>query len=156
MKILHMEFQLKVLKKNRIAILRLINGFSMDQLNKIPEGFNNNLVWNIAHLLVTQQILCYKLAGLPMYVKDDLVSRFMKGTAPEKEVTLEEFEVIKTLLTELPQKLEEDLHKGIFKPFNGYTTSLNVTLTDINSSIEFNNFHEGIHLGVIMSLRKLV
>jgi len=39
----------------------MITPFSLEQLNKIPEGFNNNLIWNIAHCVVTQQLLCYKV-----------------------------------------------------------------------------------------------
>jgi hypothetical protein len=29
------------------------------------EGYSNNLIWNIAHIIVVQQMLVYKLSGLP-------------------------------------------------------------------------------------------
>jgi hypothetical protein len=35
---------------------------TLEQLNKIPEGYNNNLIWNIAHVVVVQQMLVYKLS----------------------------------------------------------------------------------------------
>jgi hypothetical protein len=51
----------------------LIQGYTLEQLNKVPRGFNNNIIWNIAHVIVTQQILVYKLSGLPMIVTDEMV-----------------------------------------------------------------------------------
>jgi len=43
----------------------MIEDFSLEELNKIPEGFNNNIIWNIAHVIATQQALVYGLSGLP-------------------------------------------------------------------------------------------
>ena len=151
-----MDHQFDILKKNRNLILKSIDGFSMDQLNKIPEGFNNNVVWNLAHLVVTQQLLCYQFSGLEVAVSDELIGLFRKGTSPNNVVSLEEFEEIKKLFLELPLQFERDYSVGIFKSYQEYTTSLNVTLSDIRSAISFNNFHEGIHLGAILALRKLI
>jgi len=151
-----MDHQFDILRKNRKMILKITEGFSIEQLNKIPNGFSNNIAWNIAHLVVTQQLLCYQFSGLPVGVSNDLISRFKKGTAPEKELTAVEFEEIKELFISLPIKFEEDFRSGLFKAYNLYTTSLNVTLHDIQSAIAFNNFHEGIHLGTILALRKLI
>jgi hypothetical protein len=58
----------------------LIQGYTLEQLNKVHEGFNNNIIWNIAHVIVTQQILVYKLSGLPMIVTDEMVEKYRKGT----------------------------------------------------------------------------
>ena len=30
------------------------------------------------------------------------------------------------------------------------------TLTNVTDALQFNNYHEGLHLGVIMSLKKFV
>lgn len=145
-----------VLSKGRALILKVINDYSISQLNKTPAGFNNNIAWNVGHLVVTQQLLCYKFSGLPLTVSDEMVEKYKKGTSPKEDISLEEFEDIKRLFVELPMKLENDLNNGLFKSYQSYTTSVNVTLTDITSAIIFNNFHEGIHLGIILGLRKLV
>ena len=50
--------------------------YTLEQLNTIPEGFSNTIFWNIAHIVVTQQLLVYKLSGLPMQVSDDLVEKY--------------------------------------------------------------------------------
>lgn len=50
--------QVTALKKLRFAILKTI-----EQLNKVPDGFNSNIIWNVAHLIASQQNLCYMKAG---------------------------------------------------------------------------------------------
>ena len=146
----------EILQKNRALILKLIDGYTLDQLNKIPKDFGNNIIWNVAHLAVIQQILCYKLSGLPMYVSDEMAAKYMKGTAPNGDVTQAEVDEIKELFISLPNQFEKDYTANVFKKYDNYTTSVNVTLSDIDSANAFNNFHEGIHLGVILALRKLV
>jgi hypothetical protein len=151
-----MTYQFDILTKNRALILKLVDGFSLKQLNEIPEGFSNNIVWNIAHLVVIQQLLCYKMSGLSISISEEMVSKYSKGTKPERWVSEADFLEIKELLVHLPVQFEKDYRVGVFKTFEPYTTSVNVTLTDIESAFAFNNFHEGIHLGVILALRKLV
>lgn len=151
-----MEKQFEILRANRALILKIIENLSIEQLNKIPEGFKNSIAWNVGHLVITQQALCYRLAGLPISVNEEMGERFGKGSTPHNDVTREEFEKIKEQLIILPGSFEEDYKAGIFTNYKSYTTSANVTLNSINDGIEFNNFHEGIHLGVIMTLKKLV
>ena len=57
---------------------------------------------------------------------------------------------------QLPVQLNEDYEKGIFKNYTEYITSVNVTLSTIEDGIDFNLYHEGIHLGVILQLLKFV
>ena len=81
---------LEITKTSRNIVSKFIQGYSLEQLNKVPAGFNNNLIWNIGHIVVTQQLLVYKLAGLPMMVSDELVERYKKGTKTEHQATQEE------------------------------------------------------------------
>lgn len=144
------------LKKSRILILKIIEGLSIEQLNKIPEGFKNNIAWNIAHLVVTQQLLCYKLAGLKCLISDEMITNFQKGTKPTYTISEAEFKEIKTLFLALPEKLTADYEKGIFTEYNEYTTSVAVTLKNVSDALTFNLLHEGIHLGIILQLKKFV
>jgi len=151
-----MNIDFEILKKNRKLIMKVIDGLSIEQINKIPENFNNNIVWNIAHMLVTQQLLCYNFSNSPMFVSQKLVESYRKGTFPRTVITLSDFEDMKRLFSQLPKQLEKDYQSGIFRTYQEYTTSVDITLSDINSAIAFNNLHEGIHLGVILALKKLV
>ena len=67
----------------RKLFIKLIENLSIEQLNKVPEGFNNNIIWNFAHVVVTQQIICYKLSGLPLKIDEKYLPLYSKGTKPE-------------------------------------------------------------------------
>ncbi|MCF6348468.1 MAG: DinB family protein [Flavobacteriaceae bacterium] len=151
-----MEKQFEILKANRLIILKVIENLSLEQLNKIPEGFRNNIAWNVAHLAAIQQLLCYNLSGLKMTVSKEMVEKHQKGTAPTSDITQQELEEIKTLFLTQVDTFKEDYNKKIFMTYNSYRTSVNVTLNSIEDAIEFNNFHEGIHLGYILALKNSV
>lgn len=151
-----MNPQFEILKTSRKLVIKLIDGLTIEQLHVVPEGFNNSIAWNVAHLVVTQQLLHYKLSGVSCLVPDELIENYRKGTKPTEIFTEEEFEEVKELLLGLPETLEEDFEAGIFKEYTEYETSTGFVLNSFESALAFNNFHEGIHLGVIMNLRKLV
>jgi len=151
-----MTTQFNVLKKTRELVFKRIENLSLEQLHTIPTGFNNNIIWNVAHLVVTQQLLHYKLSGLQCLIPDEMIAKYKKGTVPTEKVSAEEVEEIKELLMGLPDTLEEDFNAGIFEHYQTYPTSTGYVLTDINNAIAFNNMHEGLHLGTIMALTKLV
>ncbi len=151
-----MQKRFDTLLKSRQLTLKVIENLTNEQLNKIPAGFKNNIAWNVAHLLVSQQLLCYKFSGLECLVSAEMIENFQKGSAPKYKVTKENFKTIKEQFLQLPVKLDEDYSKGIFKNYTEYTTSVNVSLCNIEDAIDFNLFHEGIHLGVILQLVKFV
>lgn len=151
-----MKTQFEILKTSRELVLKTIDGLSLEQLHTIPAGFKNNIAWNIAHLVVTQQLLLYKLSGLDCLVPDDLIADFKKGTLPTRTFSEEEFEEVKELFLGLPETLAEDYEAGIFETFEEYPTSTGFVLSSFEKAVSFNNFHEGMHLGIIMSLKKVV
>lgn len=145
-----------ITETSRNMVSKILENHTLEQLNKIPEGFNNNLIWNIAHVVVTQQILVYRLSGLPMMISEEMVEKYKKGTKPEQEVTQEEVNEIKPLLFATIKKNKEDYDNGIFKNFQEYPTSTGFILNNVEDAMAFNNFHEGLHIGIMMSLRKFV
>ncbi len=153
-----MEKQFDILNKNRMFILNLIEPLSFEQLATIPKGFNNHIAWNVAHLVVTQQLLCYKLSGLDGLVDNALIESYRKGTNPshDTQLTPEKFEEIKHLFKTLPTQLETDYKAKVFSSYQEYTTSNSITLQSIEDAIQFNNLHEGLHLGSILALKRMV
>jgi formate dehydrogenase maturation protein FdhE len=146
----------EITRTSRKIVSQFLDNYSLEQLNKIPEGFKNNLIWNIAHIVVTQQLLVYKFSGLPMMVSDELVQKYMKGTKPELDASQDEVDEIKSLLSKTVDQTKEDYDNGIFKNYQEYATSTGFVLSNVEDAMVFNNFHEGLHIGILMSLRKLV
>lgn len=134
-----------------------IEAHSLEQLNKIPQDFNNNIFWNIAHSVATQQLLTYGLSGLTPEVSMTFINLYKKGTKPEGDVTQNDVDELKAMLFTSLEKLQEDYKAGIFKEFKEYTLSTTGgTLEKVEHGIEFNNFHEGLHLGCCIQLSRLV
>ncbi len=151
-----MKTQFDILRKVRELTMKTIQGLTLEQLHTIPEGFKNNIAWNVAHLVVTQQLLHYRMSGKDCLVPEELIENYRKGTFPKEKFTQEEFDEVLELFEGLPDTLEEDYNEGIFTEYNPYETSTGFVLDSMNTAIAFNNFHESLHLGVIMSIKKLV
>ena len=145
---------LEITKISRKAYYKILNHYSLEQLNKVPEGFQNNLFWNIAHIVVTQQLLVYGLSDLELMVSDNWVKLYKKGSKTQKNATEDAVELLKELLFSTIEKTEEDVEEGTFKEFKSYMTSTTFEIKNLEDAFEFNNFHEGIHLGYILALKK--
>lgn len=150
-----MEKLFNITIENRKILYKFLTNTPREQLLNIPVGFRNNIWWNIAHVVVTQQILVYKLAGLPMKISDVLVEKFKKGSVPDGTASDEEIELMTGFLFSTIEWMQEDYENGLFKDYNEYTTSVNITLSRVEDAIAFNVFHEGLHLGSILALLKV-
>lgn len=149
-----MEKLFDITLKNRQILYRILEGTSKENLLKIPDGFRNHIWWNIAHVLVTEQRLIYEMSGLEVQIPEKLVERFQKGTVPDGTAHDDEIELVMDLLISTVERTQADYKKGSFKNFKAYTTSANVTLRSVEDAIAFNVFHEGLHLGTILSIQK--
>ena len=151
-----MEATFKIWETSRNIYLKLIERYSLEQLNKIPDGFSNNLIWNLGHIIVSQQGLVYRLSGLPMNVSTEMMEKYKNGSKPTGTATQEEVDELKILLFSLLHQTKEDYANGKFVSFNEYTTGTGFHLASTEEAIEFNNYHEGIHLGFMMNIRKFL
>jgi hypothetical protein len=146
----------KIWETNRKHYLKLIESFSLEQLNKIPEGFSNNLVWNLGHIIVAQQGLVYRLSGLPINVSDEMNEKYRNGSKPTGTTTQAELDELKGLLFSLLEQTKKDFAAGKFTTYNEYTTGTGFHLANIKDAMEFNNYHEALHMGFMMNIRKFV
>ncbi len=145
-----------ITRTSRKVLSQFIENFTLDQLNEIPDGFNNNLIWNIAHIVVTQQRLVYKFSGLSLRISGEIFEKYKGGTKPNGVVSRADVEEIQSLLFETIDQTEADFNSSIFKNYQEYTTSIGFTITSIEDAISFNNYHEALHTGVMMSIRKFI
>ncbi len=148
--------QFDLLAHTRKNILSATSGLTLDQLNKIPEGYNNNVIWNMGHCVVTSQLLIYGLSGTTMNASPEMIAKYRKGTAPTSPVTESEVIEIRNLLEKTMVQIERDYEAGIFGAFREYPTSFGATLDSVESAIQFNTVHEAMHYGYILAQKKKI
>lgn len=149
-----MKTELKLLNVSIQNIVKLVEEVSVDDLNKIPEGFANNLIWNVAHLVVTQKLLIYGLSGNSLNLEADFVTNYRKGTAPTTTLSSEECATIILQFKTQFEELQADLNTAIFKNYNPYPTSYNFEIASLEDAITFNNLHYGLHFSTMLRLKK--
>ena len=99
-------------------------------------------------------ILWTKLSGIPFDIEPEVINRYSKGTKANPNMLKSDFEFFKTIALTSVEELERRYNKNVFKVFNPYSTSYNITLNSIEEAITFNNVHEGLHVGYILALKK--
>jgi hypothetical protein len=98
----------------------------------------------------------YSLSGNNIHIYQKWVINYDKGTFPKIPATDKDLEEIKTLLFSTLDFLDEDIKNSIFKKYYSFTTSTNQVIDSFESAFTFVLFHDGIHLGSVLAIRKFV
>jgi len=140
--------------QTRKNFIQLMDGLSLDDLNRIPQGFNNNIVWNFGHIIASQQKLCYTLSGLTPVLATEHILKYQKGTKPATFVEQDEVEFLKEQAYVLIDKFVKDLDSGIFRNFTSTRLHYGVELNSIQDAVLFFPHHDALHLGTATALKK--
>ena len=143
----------------------LLGAHTLSQVNHVPEGFANNLIWNAAHCYVSLHLLVFALndatteemAALGYRAPSrELVDAYRKGTRPTGPVDEGFVAEVRTWLVDFAWV--DELDEAFLSPgrYRAYDTSWGVRLDSAAEAIAYINMHEGMHLGVMLSQRKLV
>ncbi|MFT2007163.1 DinB family protein [Pontibacter sp. 13R65] len=151
-----MENIFTLIKATRHNFLQLIEGLSLEALNKVPDGFNNNVIWNFGHIISTQQVLCYTRSQLEPMVEQHLIGKYRKGTRPEAFVAQEELDLLKQYLYSTLEQTANDFEQGVFTVYDPIKTSMGIEIASAKEAFQAVAMHDGLHLGYAMALRKLV
>jgi hypothetical protein len=71
-------------------------------------------------------------------------------------VTEAEVQALKELLFTTIDSLEQDLQTGKFARYASWKTRYGVEVNSIEDAINFLSFHDGLHIGYIMALRRSI
>lgn len=151
-----MEATFRIWQISRGLYQNFLDNYSLEQLNTIPAGMSNNLIWNVGHVIVSQQKLVYALSGLPMNISGSLFEKYQNGSRPDGNATQAEVDEIKKLLSEMVEKTKSDFEADVFKEFHPYQTKTGFHIGTWKEAMEFNNYHEGIHLGIMLQIKKFL
>src|SRR5690606_6028472 len=151
-----MNYHFQAHRQVRNNLLVILQETSVQDLTLIPDGFNNNIYWNIAHTVATQQLLCYYLSGNPFRIDKYWIENYKKGTLPNMDVQQSEVEDLAFLLTETSRIMMKDYDADSCSDYTPYTTRFGLDLKNIQDAIIFNNMHESLHYGYIMAQKRAI
>ena len=148
---------LSMFRQTRKLIGMATKGLPEEAYFTIPDKFDNNIAWNLGHIIVVQQALIYGRSGLEMSLEKGQAKLFRQGTSPaDWGETRPDITALRKQLREHVDLFEADMAADKFQAVEPYTTSTGVSLNTFADCYNFNNFHEGLHLGQILALRNLV
>ena len=153
-----MHHSIENLRHVRIHLLKLIENLSTEELNRVPAGFNNNVNWNLGHMLASQQSICYSRSGLHPTIDENYFTLYQKGTKPTDPVSETDIQVLKNLFLQTIDQFGKDYDEGLFNanPFKAWTTAYGNEILNTEDAISFDMFHEGLHRGYIMALKRVI
>lgn len=151
-----MKESIDIMRGARLFLINLTEGIPIKKLNEIPAGFNNNLAWNVGHIIANQQILCYRNAGVKPVIEDEFIDKYKTGTRPESFIDERKFDAFKKYLIETIDKFEEDSTTNMFQNYKAFDLRSypGVRLTNISDAASFVSFHDGLHVGYSMALKR--
>jgi uncharacterized damage-inducible protein DinB len=147
---------------NHLAFVRQVTitaaqGLSDLALDYIPEGFNNNIRWNLGHIYVIQEKFAFLFAGEPLQLPDHFDRWFSKGTKPAdwQEEQLPTLDELLKLLAEQPVRIKKELQHRLDEQVKApFTTGNGLALSTIEEFLSYTLFHEGIHFNAINTLKR--
>jgi hypothetical protein len=146
----------KFIIHSRQAFIKLVDSLTIEQLNKVPDGYNNNVIWNFGHIVVSTEALCYVRTGI---LKDASSIKFYEcyktGTSPGYTVTIVEVAELKKLAMESIVKIKEDYLRGMFSSIIPFSTSTYVAeINNIEELLITAIGHDNLHYGYSLALKK--
>lgn len=148
--------EIELIRYVRLNILQLTTTLSEAQMNLVPDKMKNNLIWNLGHLVFTQQMLCYGLGGLPMNIDTAYFAEFAPDTAPTRQIGGAEILKIREAFMESFDKLASDIEANKLQDYEPWKLPTGIAIDNIADALVTNSIHEGRHFGVVISLAKLV
>jgi len=140
----------------RRTIAYILEKYPLSVLNRIPEGQSNNIVWNAAHLVSVQQLLINRRSGAPYTEAKELTANYKPGTKPEGDVDQAFVDNLRMRLIANAEEMEKMYNDGGYPFYESFQTRTKISLDSVEDAINFELFHNGLHLGYIMSYLNLL
>ncbi|WP_242877474.1 DinB family protein [Desulfosporosinus sp. BG] len=145
--------QLKVVRTNTINAVKEL---SESQVDSVPEGFSNNIRWNLGHVYLVQERFAFGFTQEPIQMPDGFTDLFGKDTKPSEwkiqPPTLSELiKLLDDQTNRIKEKLLNRLDEAVVNPL---TMPSGLTLKTIGEFLTFSMYHEGMHVQTIKMLKK--
>jgi len=134
--------------------MREVEGLTPEQMLHIPEGRDDNILWNVGHLLCSLSRLTYVFSGYDLPIPKAYLGLFGKDpTATAGDAAPDMDEVMGHFIS-LPDKIEQDYVAGKFTDYTSLQIVPGDNITSVEEAVAFHCFHEGLHIGKILTLKE--
>jgi uncharacterized damage-inducible protein DinB len=146
--------QLKVIRRNTLNAVKEVSEIQADS---VPEGFNNNIRWNLGHVYLVQEKFAFGFIPEAMQIPGGFTELFGRDTRPSEwkvqpPALLELIKLLEDQTNRIQEKLDNRLDEAVANPFN---MPSGLTLKTIGEFLAFSMYHEGMHVQSIKMLKKL-
>lgn len=147
------EILFNQLETYRKELLETVEMMTDEQAEIIPDGFNNNIRWNLGHLYLDQFLWIEALTKEVSPISKQFNQWFGFGTTPANftEETPSSHE-LKELLSAQPQELLEKYRNELDKEY----PPIDMGMHTIEQVLIRTIFHEGMHLQAINDLKRFI
>jgi uncharacterized damage-inducible protein DinB len=139
------------LETYRSYILGVLENVSEEVADVIPEGFNNNIRWNLGHIYLDQYLWIQAVTKEKAGVPEQFQTWFGYGTSPAnftpETPTIDE---LRNLLKEQPAQIKAQYGERLEEDFPPTEMGMHTIEQVLIRTI----FHEGMHLQTILDLKK--
>lgn len=136
---------LTLLEDKRARLLALTTNLSVEQYNSIPDGFNNNIIWNMGHTLAVAENYLYSKNGLPRPAHVISLAEYERGTRPILPLSAYQIDQIRTLLAE-PVNFSVEIGDQQAKSNDAAVFMIS------EKSVNFVLFHDDYHYNSILAI----
>jgi uncharacterized damage-inducible protein DinB len=138
---------------SRSFFLKNVEGMDEKIANIQPEGFKNNILWHVGHVLLTAEYFMFGFPEKSTHLPMNYVELFNRGTSPadwngEVPTIAELTDQLKDQMARIKELPEERLQEKLEKQFFDFKT--------FGELFNFAVFHETYHLGQIHAMKRVV
>ncbi|MCU6713277.1 DinB family protein [Paenibacillus sp. J5C_2022] len=145
------EVLFEQLRTYRSELLELMENLTEKEADVVPEGFTNNIRWNLGHVLLDQYLWISALTKEEPPVPTRYQLWFGYGTNPShftgETPSLSE---LMAMLKEQPRVIEEKYRDRMEEEF----APVDMGMHTIEQVLVRTIFHEGLHIGAISTMMR--
>jgi len=146
----------KSVRVSRGYLLQVIDGLTDEQMLEVPEGAVNNVLWNLGHIVNAHDRFTYGACEVESDVPESYTDLFTGGTSPSDWQSPPSIEEVMGHIKEATEKTYADYAAGKFDNYNAFELTPVLKIKNIDDALQFNCLHEGVHIGIILSLKRLI
>ena len=150
------EELVKALMTGRGYMAGHLKGLTDEQLTTVPEGLENNILWNLGHLFHSHCGMVYGNCGLDSPAPESYGPLFKGGTKPADWTEAPNIEDVVGNFNGIMDKIIGDYTAGKFEGFKPTELAPRMSLDNVEDALGFVLIHESVHHGNIITMRRLL